>query len=128
MIAGVGVDVVDVERVHALLARKEARALKRLFTEGEVAYCAAKAFPHRHYAARIAAKEAAFKALSGTSEAREIGWREMEVLLDANGRPSIALHGRAEARARELGVARIWVSLSHSDTTAAATVILERDG
>jgi len=127
MIAGVGIDVVDVARVHALLARKEARAVKRLFTDAEVAYCASKAVPHRHYAARVAAKEACFKALSGTPDARGIGWREIEVQLDDIGRPTIALHGRAELRARELGVARIWVSLSHSDTTAAATVILETD-
>ena len=81
--------------------------------------------PARHFAVRVAAKEAAFKALSGTQEARAIGWREMEVELDEIGRPSLRLHGRASARAKELGVAKSWISLSHGDDLATAFVVLE---
>ena len=110
-----------------MIASQGERALLRLFTESEREYCGAMANPARHYAVRVAAKEAAFKALSGTDEARGIGWREMEVELDHIGRPSLRLHGRASVRARELGVARSWISLSHGDDLATAFVVLESD-
>ena len=86
------------------------------------------AFPAMHLAARIAAKEAAFKALSGSDEARRIGWREVEVIAQSGGAPRLELHGRAQLRARELGVGRAHLSLSHTDTTAGAVVVLDRGG
>ncbi|HUO51144.1 MAG TPA: holo-ACP synthase [Gemmatimonadaceae bacterium] len=127
MIAGVGLDLVDVARVQRLVAAKGERALRRLFTEGERAYAAAMPRPSLHLAARVAAKEAAFKALSAADGARGIGWREMEVVAAEGGRPALRLHGRAAACARALGVARVHLSLSHSETTAGAVVVLERD-
>lgn len=128
MIAGIGVDAVDIARVAAFVNSKGERAMRRVLTDDEVRYCQGKADVARHVAARIAAKEAAFKALSGSDGARAIGWREIEVLSDHNGRPSLALHGRASMRARELGVARHWLSLTHSDTVAIAFVVLETGG
>jgi holo-[acyl-carrier protein] synthase len=128
MIAGVGIDVVHVERVQDLLRAKGDRALRRLFTDGEQRYCATKAHPERHYAVRLAAKEAAFKALSGTDDARGIGWREIEVRTGTHGRPELLLHGRAARRAAELQVASLWISLTHDHTTAAAVVVLEVRG
>lgn len=128
MIVGIGTDLVDIERVRVLVQDKGERVLQRLFTPLERAYCESKAEPARHLAARIAAKEAAFKALSGTEEARAIGWQEIEVCLDALGRPLLALHGRAAERAAELQVTRRWVSLTHGETAAVAMVVLEADG
>ena len=125
MIIGIGVDVVEISRVRSMIASQGDRATQRLFTEPERRYCADMANPARHYAVRVAAKEAAFKALSGTQEARAIGWREMEVELDEIGRPSLRLYGRAASRAKELGVARSWISLSHGDDLATAFVVLE---
>jgi holo-[acyl-carrier protein] synthase len=125
MILGVGVDVTEISRVRSMIASQGDRAIQRLFTEGEQRYCGKMANPARHYAVRVAAKEAAFKALSGTDDARGIGWREMEVELDEIGRPSLRLHGRASARAKELGVTRTWISLSHGDDLATAFVVLE---
>ena len=125
MIIGVGVDLVEISRVRSLIAAQGDRAVSRLFTDGEREYCSGMANPARHYAVRVAAKEAAFKALSGSEEARGIGWREMEVELDGMGRPSLRLHGRASVRARELGVAKSWISLSHGDDLATAFVVLE---
>ena len=81
--------------------------------------------PYVHLAARVAAKEATFKALAGTERARGIGWREMEVVVAADGRPSMHLHGSAVDRAAELGVVRLWLTLSHSETTAGAVCIAE---
>ena len=125
MILGIGVDLVEISRVRSMIASQGERAIAKLFTEDERAYCSGMANPARHYAVRVAAKEAAFKALSGSEDARGIGWREMEVELDEVGRPSLRLHGRASARAKELGVARSWISLSHGDDLATAFVVLE---
>jgi holo-[acyl-carrier protein] synthase len=125
VIAGVGIDVVDVRRIATLLSSKGERAWQRLLTDGERRYCAGKTRPETHVAARVAAKEAAFKALSGTEAARGIGWREIEVCTDAHGRPRLVLHGRAAARAAELQVNHHWLSLTHSDSVAAAVVVLE---
>ena len=124
MIRGVGIDLVDIARVVRLLDDKGERALRRLFTADEVSYALARPLPAQHLAARLAAKEAAFKALSGNQLARGIGWKEIEVIRGDHG-PTLALHGRAAERATELGVTSIWVSLTHSATTAGAVVVLE---
>jgi holo-[acyl-carrier protein] synthase len=128
MILGIGIDLVDVDRLERLLANKGDRALRRLFTDREVAYAMAKAFPARHLAARVAAKEATFKALSSHPDARAIGWREMEVVSRADGAPAIELHGRGIDCAAALGVTRILITLTHSDTAAAAFVVVEGSG
>ena len=124
MIAGVGIDLVDIVRVQRLIDSKGEHALRRLFTADEVDYALTRALPAQHLAARLAAKEAAFKALAGNSLARSIGWREIEVVRGDHG-PTLSLHGRAADRAAELGVTSIWVSLTHSGTTAGAVVVLE---
>jgi len=120
----VGIDLVAVPRVERLLARSGERAWERLLLPGERAYCESMAVPARHVAARLAAKEAVFKALQGTEDARGIGWREIEVVRDAHGRPSVELHGRAAARMREIGARTVLVSLTHTDDLAAAIAVL----
>jgi holo-[acyl-carrier protein] synthase len=127
MIVGLGLDLVEIARVRRLLDSRGDRAMARIFTDGERAYAHYRVDPARHFAARIAAKEAAFKALAGNDLARGIGWRELEVFSRRDGGPLLRLHGRAERRATELGVTRILVTISHTDTTAAAVVVLERD-
>ncbi len=126
MIIGVGVDLVEVERMRRLLARKGDRALTRLFTTGEQAYAASHPEPARQLAARAAAKEAAYKALSGNDLARAIGWRELEVAAVRGHAPVLLLHGRAAERAAELAVTRVHLSLTHTDSMAMAFVVAER--
>ena len=126
MIVGLGIDLVEIARVERLVASKGERALRRLFTDAEAAYALGRGEPYRHLAARVATKEATYKALAGTPEARAIGWLEIEVVLADDGRPTLCLHGRASARAAELGASRRWLALSHSATTAVAAVVLER--
>jgi holo-[acyl-carrier protein] synthase len=128
VIVGLGVDLVEIERVRRLIGSRGDRAMARLFTDGERAYAGYRADPARHFAARIAAKEAAFKALAGNDLARGISWRELEVFARPDGGPLLRLHGRAERRAAELGVSRILVTISHTDTTAVAVVVLEARG
>ncbi|HRQ77597.1 MAG TPA: holo-ACP synthase [Gemmatimonadaceae bacterium] len=127
MIVGVGFDLVAIARVEEMLARKEQRALDRLFTPHEQEYALARARPAMHLAARLAAKEAVFKALTGSDDAKKIGWKEAEVRRGAEGPPVLHFSGRAEARAKELGVTRIHLTLSHTDDVAGAVVVLERD-
>lgn len=121
---GVGVDLVEVDRIERLLAERGSHVYERLLTPEEGAYCAAMGRPAEHVAARLAAKEAVYKALQGTAEARGIGWREIEVKRLADGRPEVVLTGRAERRAGELGVRRVLLSLSHTHRTAIAVAFL----
>ena len=125
MIAGIGIDLVEIARVERMLDGKGDRMLARLFTALEVEYARARARPAMHLAARLAAKEAAFKALSGSDDARLIGWREVEVVPHEGRGPTLSFRGRAEERSRELGIGHVWLSLTHTELTAAAVVVLE---
>ncbi len=125
MILGLGLDLVDIDRVAAVLDRHPTRARARLFTAGEVAYCDRRSAPARHFAARFSAKEAAYKALAGTAAARTISWQDIEVVNEADGRPRLVFHGQAAARATELGVRQALLTLTHADGMAAAVVVLE---
>ena len=123
---GVGVDLVEVSRVAAIIADKGARVFERLLTPDERAYCESRPDPATHVAVRLAAKEAVYKALQGTALARGIGWREIEITRASDGRPDVRLSGTAAGRARELGVDRVLLSLSHTHQAAIAVVVLER--
>ena len=127
MIVAVGIDLVEVARVERMLASKGERALRRLCTEREAAYVRARRGGAASFAARLAAKEAAFKALSGSDESRGIGWREIEVLRGTDGRPTLVLHGLAQRRAEQLAITAMHVSITHTAGTAAAVVVLERE-
>ena len=114
MAAGVGIDLIEIERLERALERRP-RLAERLFTEAELAYAQDRARPGRHLAARFAAKEAVVKALG-----RPVPPREIEVI---GGRPpTLQLHGRAAEMA---GDAQIAISLTHSRDTAAAVVVLD---
>jgi holo-[acyl-carrier protein] synthase len=114
---GVGLDLLEIDRLEAALARRP-RLAERLFTDGERAYAASRARPAQHLAARFCAKEAVTKAL-GLDVFRP---REVEVL--AGGEDvGLVLHGAAAARARELGV-QVRISLTHSRATAGAVAVL----
>lgn len=122
---GVGVDLVEVARVERMLAERGSHVFERLLTPAERAYCAAMARPAEHVAVRLAAKEAVYKALQGSEAARGISWQDTEVVRAPDGRPEAVLSGRAAARASELGVRRVLLSLSHTHTTAIAVAVLE---
>ena len=122
MIRGLGIDVVELERIEAALARFDDRFLKRILTPAERA-----ALPTLHLprvAGLFAAKEAAAKAL-GTGFAHGVTLHTLEILSDAAGRPALTLTGQALTRAAALGATSWHVSITHSRTTAAAVVILE---
>lgn len=124
MIVGVGIDMVSISRLQRLLERRGERALARLFTEGEVGRCRESRHPPESFAARFAAKEAFFKAL-GTGWGRGGDWTDVEVVSARSGAPSIRLAGTARELADARGVRTVHVSLTHSDDTAGAFVVLE---
>ena len=123
-VIGVGIDLVDLARVARMLADKGDHAFARLFTDDERAYLATRPDPTGHAAARIAAKEAVYKALQALPGARGIGWREIEVTRDPEGRPAIRLHGLAEQLAREAGGLAVQISLTHSSVEAGAVAVI----
>jgi len=121
---GLGIDLVDLERVRRMLEDKGEHAMHRLFTADERAYLATRPDPTGHAAARMAAKEAVYKAMQSLPGARAIGWRDIEVTRDEEGRPAIRLHGVAQQLAEEQGGVRIQVSLTHSSTAAGAVAVV----
>ena len=124
-LVGVGIDLVDLERIRRLLADKGEHAMNRFFSTEERQYMASRDDATGHAAARIAAKEAVYKAMQSLPNARGIGWREIEVSRDAEGRPAIHLHGLAARVAEESGGLRIQISLTHSATAAGAIAVVE---
>ena len=126
-VVGVGVDLVEVSRVRQMLAEKGAHVFDRLLTADEARYCRSKSDPAESVAARLAAKEAVYKALQGSPGARGIGWREIEVVRDEDGRPEVVLAGLAAERAAALGVGRVMVSLSHTHQAAVAVAVLDTE-
>jgi len=124
-VVGVGIDLVDLERIRSLLTSKGELAMARFFSEREREYLGSRADATGHAAARIAAKEAVYKALQALPGARAVGWREIEVSRDPEGRPAIQLHGLAARVSDERGGLRIQISLTHSATSAGAIAIVE---
>ena len=94
MIVGIGVDLCEVDRMEAAIARHGERFLTRIYTEAERAYCESKPNRMERFAGRFAAKEAAMKAI-GTGWRRGVGWRDFEVARAASGQPVILFHGVA---------------------------------
>lgn len=124
MIVGVGIDLVEIRRIREVLERHGDRARRRLFTAAELDECGGRNDAYDCLAARLAAKEAAFKAL-GTGKGPGMCWTDVAVSRPDDGAPEIALSGRSADRAHELGVARTWVSLTHDAAIACAVVVLE---
>jgi holo-[acyl-carrier protein] synthase len=122
---GIGIDVVPVQRMQEMLDRHGDRALQRLFTPAEIARAKNLAHQVLFLAGRIAAKEAAYKALSAQGADLGIGLQSIEVERLEDGRPQLVLHGPALARFNALGATRCHVSLSHDGGIAAAVVVIE---
>jgi holo-[acyl-carrier protein] synthase len=125
-IFGIGIDVVEVERIAAAIERHGEAFLNRVFTLDERTYCQSHANPAIHFAARFAAKEAAAKAL-GTGIGAHAGLHDLEVTRDDNGAPKLRLSGAAEAFAKEHGITGILISLSHAQHYAAANAVAMAD-
>lgn len=123
-VLGVGVDIIETERIEHSLARFGERFLHRVFTDGEIAYCQSMKYPARHFAARFAAKEAVSKAF-GTGIGKSMGWRDIDVQKKPSGEPFVILDGGAKSLAADRNVRGVWISLSHTNHYAVAMITLE---
>jgi holo-[acyl-carrier protein] synthase len=121
-IFGIGIDVVEVERIAAAIERHGEPFLAKIFTPAERNYCVTQKIPALHYAARFAAKEAVSKAL-GTGIGRQAGWLDLEITRAATGAPVLVLHGNAAQFARENDITEIQISLTHARSYAAANAL-----
>lgn len=117
-----GVDIIEIDRVADVIARHGDRFLNRVYTPDEIAHCRGRV---SELAARFAAKEAVMKAL-GTG-VRGVGWKDIEVLPNRRGKPLVFLYGRGAARAQQIGLRGLEVSLTHSRVYAIASVVGERE-
>ena len=126
MIHGIGIDLVEVERIRNSISKYPERFEKKLFTFREINYCRAKADPNKLFAARFAVKEAALKSL-GTGLSGGIGWQDIEVINDIHsGKPKLIIRGRAKEIYDSLDLKSIHVSISHDAGYAIAQAIAER--
>jgi holo-[acyl-carrier protein] synthase len=124
-ILGLGLDATDIPRMRGTLDRYGERFLRRVFTEGEIAYCTRRRNPVPHLAARFSAKEAAMKAL-GTGHSRGVVWKDIEVVR-AGGPPLLRLHGGAAGHAARMHVRSSLLTITHSEALAMAQVLLLGD-
>lgn len=128
MIFGIGIDLIEIDRIKAELEKHEDRFCKMVFTVKEIEYC------HRNknlniqaqcFSGRFAAKEAFFKAI-GTGLQNGLGWKDVEVMKDKLGKPNIALKNKSLRLIKDEKISNIQLSISHSKYYATAVVILEK--
>ncbi len=123
MISGIGIDIIDISRIEHSIAQYGDTFLSKLFTDNEIQYCKSKQFPTQHFAARFAAKEAFSKAVS-TGWSGEFEWKNVEVKNDPAGKPDLLLYGKT---AETLHGYSVFLSMSHSDTSVIAFVVIEKN-
>lgn len=124
MIFGVGVDLVETNRIEESMQKFPDRFERKMFTDVEREYCKRMPHPAMHMAARFAAKEAFLKAL-GTGKAKGIAWKDVGIQNLPGGKPELVITGRAKELVDENAIIGFHVSLSHSRGHAVAVVVLE---
>lgn len=121
MVLGLGIDIIEIARIKKSIDRYGNNFLNKVFTENEINYCNSKFNKYQHFAARFAAKEAVYKALtSGWKE--DLRWKDIEVQNDKSGMPSIKPSGKLKSFLSEN--AQLKVSISHSDNYVTAVAII----
>ena len=124
MILGIGIDIIEVARIHASHEKFGERFLSRILLPNEINYCLSHRNPAPFLAARFAAKEAISKAF-GTGIGAQLGWQDMEVGRKESGEPFVILHGGGQKLLHQRGAQSVLISLSHTQDHAAAVAILE---
>jgi holo-[acyl-carrier protein] synthase len=124
-VLGIGCDIIEVARIQGVLERQGERFLQRVFTDEERQYCFGQAHPHKHLAARFAAKEAVSKCFT-TGIGAELGWKSVGVHHGPRKEPLVRLDEKGEALLRHVGATHVLLSLSHNESTAIAVAVLVR--
>ena len=121
-IIGMGLDATEIDRIAEMIGRYGDRFVRRIFTDGEIAYCTGRRVSAVHFAGRFAAKEAAMKAL-GTGHSQGVLWRDIEVVR-RGGPPQLQLHGGAARRFARIGGHSSLLTITHTDALALAQVLM----
>ena len=121
-VIGIGTDIIECERIGRMLTQHGERFTNHVYTKEEIRYCSERKIAAQHFAGRWAAKEAVLKAF-GTGWIAGIAWKDVEVVLQIGGKPTIQLHRGAAQKADELGIAEVLISISHCKSHATATAI-----
>ena len=119
----IGIDIVEIKRLEKVSRKWGGSFLNKVYTKRELNYAHERRFPYQHLAARFAAKEAIFKAL-GEVETDFVGWKNVEIVNDATGKPVVHWHGDAEKARKKRGIRSVVVSLSHTENYAVASAML----
>jgi len=125
MIYGIGIDLVENDRLAKIIAKWGSRFLQRVFSDGEINYCEKHVQASINYGARFAAKESFLKAL-GIGLGMGVKLKEIEVVNDKKGKPELALCGEARAQIEKRSIEKIHLSLTHTRSYATAIVLLEK--
>ena len=125
MIHGIGVDIVNIDRMERVIERWGERFIQRVFTPAEMDFCLNRPSPALAFSTRFAAKEAFSKAM-GTGMKKGVKWRDIEVFHYPGGRPGLRLHGRSSERCREENITGFHLSMSDEGEYGVAMVILEK--
>jgi len=118
-VIGIGTDIVECLRIANMIEKHEDIFINRVYTLGEIQYCAARKSAIQHYAGRWAAKEAILKAM-GTGWSNGIQWTDIEIDNHMGGKPFVILHGAALEQSRAQGITEILISISHCRLFATA--------
>ena len=125
ILLGLGSDLTDIERIRGVLERQGDRFLERVFTEEERAYCLGMKHPHKHFAARFAAKEAVSKAFT-TGIGAELGWKSISVYHGLRHEPLVRLDTAGDNLLKHVGGTQVLLTLSHTETAAMAVAAIVR--
>lgn len=123
---GLGADLVEVGRIRRVCERQGDRFLQRVYTREELDYCLSMKHPHKHLAARFAAKEAVSKAFT-TGIGADLGWKSISIYKGERQEPLVRLDARGTALLERIGASRVWVTLTHTDALAQAVAVVLRD-
>lgn len=125
VLLGLGADLIEIERIRGVMERHGDRFIDRILTEEEKAYCASMKFPHKHIAARFAAKEAVSKCFT-TGIGKEFGWKSVSVYHGPRHEPLARLDAQAQALLAQVGGTHVMLTLSHTENYAMAVAALVR--
>ena len=120
VVNAIGTDIEEIERVREVVERWGDKFLRRVFTDDEIAYCNGLAEKYGSMAARFAAKEAVIKAL-GLGKGHGLCWKDIEIVNNKNGKPSVKLYGNARKLAKE---EKVLISLSHARKYVVAMAVI----
>lgn len=123
ILIGLGADLIEVERIRGVIARHGERFLDRILTEEEKAYCSSMGAPHKHIAARFAAKEAVSKCFT-TGIGAELGWKSVSVYHGSRHEPLVRLDEKGAALLAHVGATNVLLTISHTETHAMAVAAL----